>query len=289
MNNKNLLRPFDLAQAEAGAAICWSALDEPVTFVGRTTSESIAIRQNNGFIETTCRTSLRMKPLFWKEGKPVYVGDSLWHTIAKQWIVVAKLQDHPDSEKEGYFIDTDGFNAAATLCTFDTQPVPLFRVEGKDVFAGDKFWNVLYKEWMTIAVMQIDSFVGNVGYFVATDGRHGCLKFCSWEDLSAPLFILDGQPVYKGTRLWHTRDNHWVTVAGMYFAEDFIDENSIRRSPCYCAWEKPKTTVVRYANVYRGSASSGRYLGDLFTTVADAQAVKGSKEGVGVARIEWQE
>lgn len=77
MNNKELLRPFDLAQAEAGDPICWSYLDDPVAFVGRCANSDIAVRRDDGIIETPCEFSLRMKPLFWKEGKPVYVGDSL--------------------------------------------------------------------------------------------------------------------------------------------------------------------------------------------------------------------
>lgn len=288
MNNKNLLRPFDLAQAETGAAICWSHLDKPIMFVGRSTNSGIAIRREDGIIETTTSFSLRMKPLFWKEGKPVYAGDSLWHTISKKWIVVSELQKHPEAEKEGYFVDADGIKAAAALCTIDAQPVPLFQLDGKDVFAGDKLWNTLHRDWMTVDSVQFGT-LAHEGYFIDTDGRHGCSKFCSWEDLSAPLFILDGRSVYRGTRLWHKFANKWVTIKGMSPSGDFIDEAGEGHSPRYCTWEKPKTTVVRYANVYRWPNSSGRYLGDLFKTVADAQAVKGFEKSIGIARIEWEE
>lgn len=290
MKNKELLRPFDLTQAEAGAAICWSHLKEPTAFVGRTADGDIAIRRADGAIETPCESSLRMKPLFWKEGRPVYAGDRLWHTIGKKWVVVIKLQGHPDSEKEGCFVDADGLNAAATLCTFDAPPAPLFRVEGKDVFAGDKLWNLLYKEWMTVASMQADSPEGDVGYFVATDGRHGCSKFCSWEEPPKPLFMLEGKPVFKGDRLWHNLTNKWVTVTGMYPSGDYIDEEGRGRSPCYCTWEKPKTTVVRYANVYTDLPNGkAHYLGEMYTTHDGPKNVFGSEKSLGIARIEWQE
>lgn len=225
--NRDLLRKFNLELAKAGDAICWSHLDEPITFVGRTTCESIAIRRENGVIETPYSTSLRMKPLFWKEGKPVYAGDRLWHSLSKRALIVGRLQEGAEAEKYGFFYDTQGTCARADLCMFEEPP--------------------------------------------------------------EPLFMLEGKPVFEGTRLWHNLDNHWVTVTGMYLTGDFIDEDGRSRSPCYCTWEKPKTTIVRYANVYRGSGSSGGYLGNLFKTIADVQALRGSRESVGIARIEWEE
>lgn len=227
-NNKELLRPFDLAQAEAGAAICWSYLDEPITFVGRTASHGIAIRRADVVIETPYRTSLRMKPLFWKEGKPVYVGDRLWHTLSKDTLIVDRLQENADAEKYGYFVDDHGLDVAATLCTFEEPP--------------------------------------------------------------QPLFVLESKPVFKGDRLWHNLDNHWVTVTGMYSSGDFVDEDGRSRSPCYCTWEKPKTTVVRYANVYAYLPNGkARCLGEMYPTPDDPKGELGSGASLGIARVEWQE
>lgn len=285
--NRDLLRKFNLELAKAGDAICWSHLDESIMFVGRSTNNNIAIRREDGVIETPYSTSLRMKPLFWKEGKPVYAGDKLWHTLPKKWVVVTKLQGHPDAEKEGYFVDDYGLNATATLCTFDAQPVPLFQLDGKDVFAGDKLWNILYRDWMTVECMQVNA---PEGYFIDTDGRHGYSKFCSWEDLSAPLFTLDGRSVYRGTRLWHKFANKWVTVTGMYPSGDFIDEAGVGRSPRYCTWEKPKATFVRYANVHANLPNGTlRYLGELYSTPDGPKDVFGSEKSLGIARVEWEE
>lgn len=228
MNNKELLRPFDLAQAKAGAAVCWSYLDAPITFVGCTAEGNIAIRREDWTIETPYPSSLRMKPLFWKEGKPVYVGDSLWHTISKRTFIVDRLQENANAEKHGYFYDTQGVRVCADLCLFEEPP--------------------------------------------------------------QPLFMLEGKPVFKGDRLWHNRANKWVTVTerGMFPSGDFIDEAGEGRSPRYCTWEKPKTTVVRYANVYKRSGSFGPYLGELYNTVDGPKKV-GAINPIAIARIEWHE
>lgn len=227
MNNKDLLRPFDLAQAEAGAAICWSHLEEPITFVGRMANGDIAVRCD-GIIETSCEFSLRMKPLFWKEGKPVYVGDCLWHTISRRTLVVERLQEDAKAEKYGFFYDTQGLRVRADLCLFKGPP--------------------------------------------------------------QPLFILEGKPVNKGDRLWHNLTNKWITVTGMYPSGAFIDEVGGGRSPNYCTWEKPKTTVVRYANVYADLPNGKVHtLGELYSTPDGPKGAFSSEKPIGIARIEWQE
>ena len=228
MNNKELLRPFDLAQAEAGAAVCWSYLDDPVAFVGRCANSDIAVRRDDGIIETPCEFSLRMKPLFWKDGQPVYVGDSLWHTISKRTLIVNRLQEGAEAEEYGFFYDTQGSRARADLCLFKAPP--------------------------------------------------------------QPFFMLEGKPVNQGDRLWHTRDNLWVTVMGMgmFPSGDFIDEAGGGRSPRYCTWEKPKTTVVRYANVYN-VLDNLPCIGEMFPTPDGPKGVRGSEKPLGIARIEWEE
>lgn len=228
MNNKNLLRPFDLTQAEAGAAICWSYLEEPAAFVGRTADGCIAIRRADGVIETPGEFSLRMKPLFWKEGKPVYAGDRLWHSLYKRMLVVNRLQEHADAEKFGRFYDTQGFPVCADLCRFKEPP--------------------------------------------------------------QPLFMLEGKPVNKGDRLWHIRYGKWVTVASdrLLGTDDFLDAEGFSRSPYYCMWDKPKTTITRYANVYYVS-SGPPCIGEMYSTVDGPKGAFGAERSLGIARIEWQE
>jgi len=228
MNNKNLLRPFNLAQAEAGAAVCWSQLNDPITFVGRATNGCIAVRRADGVIVTPYKSSLRMTPLFWKEGKPVYVGDHLWHSPSRKWLTVDRLQNDSDAEEYGFFYDTQSARVCANLCVFEGPP--------------------------------------------------------------EPLFMLEGKLVNKGDRLWYNRDNHWITVAGILDNGDFLDENGIGRSPNYCTWEKPKTTVVRYANVYADLPDGQAHcFGELYSTPDGPKGVYGSEKSLGIARIEWQE
>lgn len=227
MNNKELLRPFDLTQAKAGAAIRWSYLDNPITFVGCTADGNIAIRGEDGTIEMPYPSSLRMKPLFWKEGRPVYKGDKLWHTLVKAFVIVDRLQETNDAEKKGLFFTPTNDYYCSALCLFEAPP--------------------------------------------------------------QPLFILEGKPVFKGTRLWHKLADKWVTVTGVNLFGDFIDENGIGRSSSCCRWDKPTKKVVRYANVYSALLNSSRYIGELFTTPDGARGAPGSERSLGVVRIEWEE
>lgn len=75
----DLLRPFDMEKARAGEAICWSHLNDSLSFIGQTEDGGIAAMTTKGLITTPWPHSLRMKPLFWKDSKPVYKGDKLWH------------------------------------------------------------------------------------------------------------------------------------------------------------------------------------------------------------------
>ena len=177
MNNKELLRPFDLAQAKAGAAVCWSYLDEPVTFVGRCANSDIAVRRDDGIIETPCESSLRMKPLFWKDGQPVYVGDSLWHTISKRTLIVGRLQEGAEAEEYGFFYDTQGSRARADLCLFEAPPQPLFTLEGKPVNQGDRLWHTRDNLWVT--VMGMGMFPS--GDFIDEAGGGRSPRYCTWE------------------------------------------------------------------------------------------------------------
>jgi hypothetical protein len=79
----NLLRPFDLEKAKAGEALCDASTGNEYVFIGhsKTTNEIyVQIVNNNEDSIFECDAhDLRMKPLCWLEGKPVYKGDELWH------------------------------------------------------------------------------------------------------------------------------------------------------------------------------------------------------------------
>ena len=87
----SLLRPFDLDAAKAGAKLfCINSKngETECTFIQKAGDELCIHFEMYGFSIHDETDSLRMAPLCWVEGKPVYPGDVLEH--AKLGEVVAK-------------------------------------------------------------------------------------------------------------------------------------------------------------------------------------------------------
>ena len=87
----SLLRPFDLEAAKAGAKLfCINSKngETECTFIQKAGDELCIHFERFGFSIHDETDSLRMAPLCWVEGKPVYSGDVLEH--AKHGEVVAK-------------------------------------------------------------------------------------------------------------------------------------------------------------------------------------------------------
>lgn len=84
--NTNKLRPFNLEDALSGAKICdWygvsiHSLASPVP--DRDGEFIVWSDHEGGLIEFKDKRSLRMAPLFWVEGDPVYRGDVLYSTVS---------------------------------------------------------------------------------------------------------------------------------------------------------------------------------------------------------------
>lgn len=80
----SLLRPFNEEAAKAGAECCWSHDGLKLRYVGECTSISnVGCFQwlegdNKGTFETYLERDIRMAPLAWVEGRPVYPGDVLY-------------------------------------------------------------------------------------------------------------------------------------------------------------------------------------------------------------------
>jgi len=95
-----LLRDFNLEDAKAGAAICSGSLMTDLTF--------IYAHKNSVFVEiSTSGVSLllqaddvKMKPLFWLGGKPIYKGHIIYHTVHGKGIVARKSWVCGDIEVE---------------------------------------------------------------------------------------------------------------------------------------------------------------------------------------------
>ena len=112
MNNEkdySLLRPFDLEAAKRGEAIT-----SIVGYDGKPVWEYVAGPDSSGlfilkviksdiFTSPCVTEKLRMVPICWVEGKPVYKGDSLWHATAVKVTASHNLWDNPEG-----FICTDG-------------------------------------------------------------------------------------------------------------------------------------------------------------------------------------
>ena len=223
MKQKELLRPFDHALADAGEPICWSHLDTPVEYVGILVNGLVAVKTHLfPIIEMPSASALRMLPLFWLEDKPVYKGDRLWHTLVNGYIVVTGLQNTLDAAEKGWFTTSNAFYAAS---------------------------------------------------------------LCKWEKPEpTPLFMLDDKPVFPGTRVWHVLENGFITLKERASNGDFLDTNNVGRSPAFMRWEG-KQKHVKFANVY--SDGSGVCFGYGYDMEQIAHENR-SRNTLAIARVEWE-
>ena len=122
--NADLLRPFDLEAAKAGAPVQILGRAPKLTYVAGPDSIGRYIFTVPGGRFThpyTCEVErLRMVPLFWVEGRPVYKGDQLWYegTAPGKWVVA----DHP-SDRLGWTTCDDGYHRAIEYMNWE-EPKP---------------------------------------------------------------------------------------------------------------------------------------------------------------------
>lgn len=115
MNNTqkyfSLLRPFDLDEAKAGALVCWHDGDVVVKSILDADDFRAIGRGIDGNVCMWAIENLRMAPLFWVEGKPVYKGDRLY-SIDK-WVTASGTIDHV-----GWTTCEDGYHRDTTRMTW---------------------------------------------------------------------------------------------------------------------------------------------------------------------------
>ena len=79
-----LLRPFDLEAAKAGVLLCDQSGSTLAGLLCCTPDSSGYFRawvdRIGGLVSSLPGKSIRLAPLCWVEGKPVYPGDALWQT-----------------------------------------------------------------------------------------------------------------------------------------------------------------------------------------------------------------
>lgn len=110
----SLLRPFDLEAANRGEGICWSTSAPPIIFIGmvfNNKNEAVIGNKNEEYITRIEVCYLRMAPLAWREGKPVYKGDLLyWFSNSRKEFVkfIAKeVREATFIYGECYFANSD--------------------------------------------------------------------------------------------------------------------------------------------------------------------------------------
>lgn len=78
-NDYSLLRAFDEERAKAGEAICFAGSRKVVLYIAGPDKAANIVCDVDGYLRDYFHTALRLAPLCWVEGKPVYKGDVLWH------------------------------------------------------------------------------------------------------------------------------------------------------------------------------------------------------------------
>lgn len=149
--NYDLLRPFDLEAAKRGDLLT-DVCGNEYTFVAESGPDGDhAIRQkSDGNVFVDRASALRMAPLAWVEGKPVYPGDVLWYKTNNFSMMVVERNPYTKTGLKGVVKEAlpgSVFSGGETTWaepkswTWERPKVPLCEVEGKPVYPGD----VLYQ------------------------------------------------------------------------------------------------------------------------------------------------
>lgn len=110
----SLLRPFDLEAAKRGEAIIDTDGDECNYIAGphKETAEIVVeFPCDLGFM-TCMAQNLRMAPLAWVEGKPVYKGDGLFHDCGPCVVIGGPIREDHDLRIK---VDRMGFESDAQI------------------------------------------------------------------------------------------------------------------------------------------------------------------------------
>ena len=181
----SLLRPFDLEAAKRGESILW--IDSPVRWVALSAQASDAcnIVEHAQGLSYVRDKELRMAPLCWIEGRPVYRGDKLYYRSGAGRFVAKRRHDEQDKVLgDSFFTDGSSFTDVGVfeLCdlwfTWDDPSPVLCEVEGKPVRKGDRIWSNFFKRWFTVT--------GKVGAIkeVSLIDEQDCYTLassCSWK------------------------------------------------------------------------------------------------------------
>ena len=131
----SLLRPFDLEAAKNGALVCWMDEGGPLRYVGKATcgADTACFEwiggTHKGTFETYSNTNLRMSPLCWVEGRPVYPGDVMYWKC-----VVAEFKAGDRILLGGQMVD------GALVTTYGTSNGFTRRIDGIETLQENLTW-----------------------------------------------------------------------------------------------------------------------------------------------------
>lgn len=154
VRDERLLRPFDVKTANVEAILWLGDLDTPVVFIGRGRNNTTNVVEHPShslmYVEDD---RLKMAPLCWVEGRPVYKGDVLYRPGIDDGPVVASNIENVDGDDylvfEGSDRDEFADNRRGYMTWTEPNPI-LCEVEGKPVRKGDRLWSNYFKEWFTV-------------------------------------------------------------------------------------------------------------------------------------------
>lgn len=178
VRDERLLRHFDVKTANVEAILWLGDLDTPVVFIGRGRNNTTNVVEHPShslmYVEDD---RLKMAPLCWVEGRPVYKGDVLYRPGIDDGPVVASNIENVDGDDylvfEGSDRDEFADNRRGYMTWAEPNPV-LCEVEGKPVRKGDRLWSNYFKVWF--AVTEIED-----GFFVHERRVSTPATSCSWK------------------------------------------------------------------------------------------------------------
>ena len=91
------LRPFDLTAAMRGEPICFHGLGQPFDFIAGPDTAGYYVVLDCLRFQFYTEDKLRMAPLGWVEGKPVYVDDVLYSNDGDEIVVTEAMSNFGDN------------------------------------------------------------------------------------------------------------------------------------------------------------------------------------------------
>ena len=207
--NYSLLRPFDLEAAKRGEPILW--IDNPVRWIALSDQAGDArnIVEHAQGLSYVRDKELRMAPLCWVEGRPVYKGDVLYRPSINDGPVVASRLDINGS---GIYLRFEGNagseyadNRHGRMSWADPNSV-LCEVQGKPVRMGDRLWTNCFKEWFAVA-----GKVDTIKEVYLINERHGYYTLassCSWKRKVTKQGFINIYPTRTGHQVASTSHVH---------------------------------------------------------------------------------